>query len=72
MYTSIFEEENSLNNLETFSSINGANFYDLPLNSHKINIEKVNWINPDFTEDSKIKIKNFMGGQKIKWKVVSN
>jgi Dihydroorotase len=44
----------------------------LPLNSHKINIEKVNWINPDFTEDNKIKIKNFMGGQKIKWKVVSN
>ncbi len=72
MYASIFEEENSLKNFETFSSINGANFYDLPLNSHKINLQKEEWVNPEFTEGNKIKIKNFMGGQKIKWKVVSS
>ncbi len=70
MYTSIFEEENSLHNLEKFTSINGANFYDLPLNKNRIRLNKEQWTNSEFTIYKNIKIKNFMGGQKIKWKVV--
>ena len=37
MYTEIFEEENSLNNLEKFTSINGANFYNFPIKPQSIN-----------------------------------
>ena len=71
MYASIFEEENSLKNLEKFSSINGSNFYNLPINNNKITLKKQEWINSKFTTYNKIKIKNFMGGQKIKWKVLN-
>ena len=72
MYTSIFEEEGSLDNLEKFASHNGANFYNFPYNKDKITLKKQKWDNPEFTTYNNIKIKNFMGGQKIKWKVVDN
>ena len=72
MYTSIFEEEGSLDNLEKFASHNGANFYNFPYNKDKITLIKQEWDNPEFTTYNNIKIKNFMGGQKIKWKVVDN
>ena len=71
MYTSIFEEEGAIDNLEKFSSINGPNFYGLPYNKSKIVLKKEDWINPEFTVYQDIKIKNFMGGQKIKWQVVN-
>ncbi|MBI29427.1 MAG: Dihydroorotase [Alphaproteobacteria bacterium MarineAlpha5_Bin11] len=72
LYASIFEEERSLENLEKFASFNGSNFYNLPYNDGKITLRKEEWINPEFTSNKDVKIKNFMGGQKIKWKVVSN
>jgi len=69
LYATIFEEENSLNNLETFSSINGPNFYNLPINIETITLFKEEWIIPDFVEQNNIKVKNFFGGKKIYWKV---
>ena len=72
MYTSIFEEERSLDNLEKFASHNGANFYNFPYNKDKITLKKQEWDNPEYTTYNNIKIKNFLGGQKIKWKVVDN
>ncbi len=36
----VFENENSLKNLENFTSINGANFYKLPVNNSKITLVK--------------------------------
>ena len=70
LYVSIFEEENSLNNLEKFTSINGPNFYNLPQNSNILLIKKEEWTNSEFTVHKSIKIKNFMGGKKISWKIV--
>ena len=70
VYTSIFDEENSLHNLEKFSSINGALFYDLPISSKFINLEKESWKLPEFTLFKDISVKNFMGGEEIKWKVL--
>ena len=69
LYASIFEEENSLNNLEIFSSINGPKFYNLPINTETITLVKEDWIIPDFVEQNDIKVKNFFGGKKINWKV---
>ncbi len=69
LYATIFEEENSLNNLESFSSINGPKFYNLPVNVSTITLFKEEWIIPDFVEKNNIKVKNFFGGKKINWKV---
>ena len=69
LYTEIFEEEDSLNNLEKFTSINGAKFYGLPINHEKISLVKKDWILEEYTMYSDLKVKNFFGGKKIKWRV---
>ena len=69
LYASIFEEEDALKNLEAFSSINGPNFYNLPINNHHIILSREEWIVPEYTEKEKIKVKNFHGGTKLHWKV---
>ncbi|PPR49892.1 MAG: Dihydroorotase [Alphaproteobacteria bacterium MarineAlpha5_Bin5] len=70
LYAKIFEEENSLDKLETFASINGPKFYNLPINESTIRLEKIDWIVPEFVKEKSIKIKNFFGNKKINWKVV--
>ena len=69
LYASIFEEEGAINNLETFSSINGPKFYNLPINDNHIILSREEWIVPEYIEKEKIKVKNFYGGKKLNWKV---
>ena len=69
LYATIFEEENSIDKFESFTSINGPNFYELPINSGKITLEKYKWLVPEFTSYKDIKVKNFMAGKEINWKV---
>ena len=61
----------SFSKSEKFASINGSIFYNLPINNSKITLKKQEWINSEFTSYNEMKIKNFMGGQKIKWKVLN-
>ena len=70
LYTSIFEEEKSLDQLENFCSINGPNFYNLPINSDYIELIKNKWLVPEYVDFKDIKVKNFMGGKEINWKVI--
>ncbi len=70
LYATIFEEEDKLNNLEKFSSINGPNFYNLSINTDNIVLERKPWIIPEYTSFANVKISNFMGGKKINWKVL--
>ena len=69
IYADIFDQENSLQNLEKFSSINGPKFYNLPINNTNIQLVKETWKLPEFTSYKNIKIKNFMGGKEINWKI---
>ena len=69
LYASIFDEENALESLESFSSINGPQFYKLPINSDYIELVRQNWKIPEFTIFKDTKIKNFMANQVIKWKI---
>ena len=70
LYTSIFEEEKALDQLENFCSINGPNFYNLSINSDYIELIKRKWIVPEYIVFKDIKVKNFMGGKEINWKVL--
>jgi len=70
LYTKIFEEENSLGNLESFSSRNGPIFYELPINVEHIVLTKETWIVPEYTIENNVKIRNFQGGKELNWKVV--
>ena len=69
LYTSIFDEENALDQLEKFCSINGPNFYKLPINSDYIELIRNKWLVPEYVEYNNVKVKNFMGGIEMDWKV---
>ena len=69
LYASIFEEENALENLEKFSSINGPKFYNLDINTNFITLTKTNMIVPEYTKEGSIIVKNFFSNKEINWKV---
>jgi len=69
LYASIFDEENALDNLEKFSSINGPQFYNLDINTDFITLTKTDMNVPEYTEEENIRVKNFFAGKKINWKV---
>jgi dihydroorotase len=69
LYTDIFEQENSLENLEKFCSLNGPKFYNLPPNNEKIRIIRDKYIVEEFTVYDDIRIKNFFNGKKINWRI---
>ena len=71
LYAEIFEQENAINNLEIFSSINGAKFYGFTQNKSKIRLQKTEWIIPEFSEFNNIQVKNFFANKKINWKVIN-
>ena len=70
MYATIFEEENALENLEQFSSINGPQFYGLDINKETLTLAKTSMEINEFTEEGNIRIKNFSLDKKINWKVL--
>ncbi len=43
LYAEVFEQENALDKLEAFASLNGANFYQLPVSTDKITLVKKAW-----------------------------
>ncbi len=73
-YLQVFDEENALDKFEKFASLNGPNFYNLPINQEKIRLlSKPNEI-PEFIEvidKNKVvgQIKPFHGGETLNWQV---
>ena len=58
LYAEIFHQENSLHNFESFASINGPNFYNLPPNRKKIKLINKQWHLDEYTNYKEIKIKS--------------
>ena len=70
LYAEIFDEENAIDNLETFCSINGPKHYNFPVNDTKIKLEKKEWIMSELSSYKDIQVKNFYANKKINWKVI--
>ena len=69
LYAEVFEQENALEKLEAFASINGANFYQLPINTDKITLVKKSWQVPatmTFGEDVVVPVR---ANEDILWTV---
>jgi len=69
IYTSIFEQQNTLEKLEAFASFNGPDFYGLPRNSKTITLVKQDWQIPDEYPLGVEKLVPFLAGQTISWKL---
>jgi dihydroorotase len=73
-YAQVFAEENALDNLEAFASLNGPKHYRLPPNADTITLERTFWTAP-----AEIRIEGpeeraliHRGGEQIPWKVVAH
>jgi dihydroorotase len=63
-YAMVFEEEGVLDNLEAFASVNGARFYDLPINEKTATLERVETAIPE-TIDGLVP---FHAGDTLRWR----
>ena len=75
-YLKVFEEENALDRFEAFSSINGATFYGLPLNTERIILVKKDISVPQvidvgLNEDPNDLVKPFHAGETLGWSIKS-
>jgi dihydroorotase len=73
-YAKVFEEENALDRLEAFASLNGPRHYKLTPNTETITLEKSSWTAPEEIKvdgpDERALI--YRGGETIEWRVVSS
>jgi dihydroorotase len=61
----IFEREDALPQMEAFTSVNGANFYGLPLNEGTITLVREEWTVPEQYDG----VAPLRAGKTIRWKV---
>ncbi|AAZ24804.1 dihydroorotase [Colwellia psychrerythraea] len=69
LYAEVFEQENALDKLEAFASLNGANFYQLPISTDKITLVKKAWKVPatmSFGDDVVVPVR---ADEEILWQV---
>lgn len=71
-YAKVFDEENALEKLEAFASLNGPKHYGLPPNDETITLEKRPWVAPEEVKvegpDERARI--YHGGETLQWQVV--
>jgi dihydroorotase len=65
-YAGIFEEEDALDGLEAFASVNGARFYGLPVNEETVTLQRAAVEVPEEIEG----IVPFHAGEKLRWRFV--
>ena len=63
-YAQVFEEDNALDRLEAFASLNGPRFYDLPVNEATVTLEKVETEVPDEISG----VVPFHAGETLRWR----
>lgn len=71
-YAQMFEEENALDKLEAFASINGPNFYGLPINKNRITLIKKNQQVSEIIGNNNLSISPFKAGETLVWQLHSD
>lgn len=71
LYAEIFDQENKLENLEAFASLNGAKFYGLPTNTKKIKLIKEDDLVPATISVGSDQIVPIRAGEVIGWKTIN-
>ena len=64
-YAEVFDQENALDRLEAFASLNGPAFYNLPANTDRITLERHDQLVPELVNG----LVPFHAGEILSWKV---
>ena len=70
LYAEVFEQAGSLDKLESFASIHGADYYGLPRNSEKVTLRKVDWQIPASVGFGEHRLVPLKAGEMMRWKLV--
>ncbi len=70
LYAEVFEQAGSLDKLESFASIHGADFYGLPRNREKVTLRKVDWQIPASVGFGEHRLVPLKAGEMMSWKLV--
>jgi len=68
-YLAVFEEEDAIGHFEAFASVNGPNFYSLPLNTGTVTLAKQAFTVPEMIDASGTPIVPFHAGETLGWKL---
>ena len=69
LYAEVFEEENSLDKLEAFTSHFGADFYRKPRNQETIDLVKVDNLSPESLRFGSSTVVPLRAGELLKWRL---
>jgi dihydroorotase len=69
LYAEAFESVGALDKLEDFACRFGANFYQLPMNTTTIMLEKDTWIVPEIFQFGTSVVRPLRAGEAINWKL---
>jgi dihydroorotase len=68
-YAQVFAEEDALDRLEAFASLNGPYFYGLPPNEERITLERRGWTVPDQVASGAGPVRPFRAGEDVAWRI---
>jgi dihydroorotase len=69
LYTEVFEAAGRLKKLEDFASLNGPRFYNLPVNTTRITLEKQSWQVPAVLRYADKELVPYGAGERLPWKL---
>ena len=72
LYAEAFELAGDFTHFEAFMSLNGPAFYQLPVNSMRVNLERIEWTVPDTLPFAGEELVPFKAGEVLQWKVVTD
>ena len=72
LYTEVFEEEDALDRFEAFASLNGPEFYRLPVNEARITLRRAASEVPARVGEGALAIAPFRGGETLRWSLGKN
>lgn len=68
-YAAVFDEEGALDKLEGFASEFGPRFYDLPVNTEQVTLEKTETCVPETLDAANAVISPFHAGETLAWRM---
>jgi dihydroorotase len=69
LYAEVFEEEDALDRFEAFASLNGPEFYRLPVNEARVTLRREPWTMPERIGEGATAVAPFSAGESLRWRL---
>jgi dihydroorotase len=69
LYAEVFDEDGALDRLEAFASLNGPEFYRLPINEERVTLRRQPYRVPNQAGDGDLAVAPFRAGETLRWRL---